>query len=144
MTSAVRVTPASHITLHYRLSATGDRDLMSTFGGNPATFQLGAGQLAGPLEACLVSLAVGERKRFELARDAFGARRPELVQRVRRSDFPEEIALAPGGTVELVSPEGQPFTASIVSLDEASVTLDLNHPLAGCALVFEAEILAVL
>jgi FKBP-type peptidyl-prolyl cis-trans isomerase SlpA len=139
-----RAAPGSHVTLHYRLALAGGPDVVSTFGARPATFQLGAGQLAPPLEACLVGLAPGERTRTELDAEAFGARRSELVQRVRRSDIPEDVTVAAGGTLELQSPEGLPITARVVAVDEAGVTLDFNHPLAGHALVFEAELIAVL
>jgi FKBP-type peptidyl-prolyl cis-trans isomerase SlpA len=139
-----RAAPGSHVTLHYRLALAEGPDVVSTFGARPATFQLGAGQLAPPLEACLVGLGPGERTRKELDAEAFGVRRDELVQRVRRSDIPADVALAAGGTLELQSPEGLPITARVLAVDEAAVTLDFNHPLAGHALVFEAEMIAVL
>jgi FKBP-type peptidyl-prolyl cis-trans isomerase SlpA len=143
-TADERAAAGSHVTLHYRLALAGGPDVVSTFGARPATFQLGAGQLAPPLEACLVGLAAGERTRRELDRDTFGARRSELVQRVRRSDIPDDVPLAEGGTLELQSPDGLPITARVVALDATAVTLDFNHPLAGHALVFEAELIAVL
>ena len=39
--------------------------------------------------------------------------------------------------------EGQPFSATIRSIEDDEVTLDLNHPLAGKTLRFEVEILEV-
>lgn len=139
-----RAAPGSHVTLHYRLALAGGPDVVSTFGARPATFQLGAGQLAPPLEACLVGLAPGERMCRELDAETFGARRNDLVQRVRRGDIPGDVTIAAGGTLELQSPEGLPITARVLAADDAAVTLDFNHPLAGHALVFEAEMIAVL
>lgn len=144
MSDALRIAPDSFVTLHYRLVLADGTEVVSTFGGHPATFQLGAGQLAPPIEELLVGLATGERRRFELPEDAFGMRRPELVQRARRTDVPADVPLVVGGAVELVGPEGQPLSARVVAFDAASVTLDFNHPLAGRPLVFEAEVVAVL
>jgi FKBP-type peptidyl-prolyl cis-trans isomerase SlpA len=139
-----RVAAGSHVTLHYRLALAGGPDVVSTFGARPATFQLGAGQLAEPLEACLIGLVPGERTHADLDAQTFGQRRSELIQRVRRSEIPPDVVVAPGGTLELLSPDGQPITARVLALDDAGVTLDFNHPLAGHALVFEAEVIAVL
>ena len=52
------VRPDSHLTLHYRLSLpdAGGVAVVDTFGGTPATLQLGTGQLAEPLERCLLGL----------------------------------------------------------------------------------------
>jgi FKBP-type peptidyl-prolyl cis-trans isomerase SlpA len=144
MSDAPRVAPDSFVTLRYRLAFADGTDVVSTFGGPPATFQLGAGQLAPPLEKRLVGLAAGERRLFDLSADAFGARQPELVQRARRSDVPPDVPLVVGAGIDLTGPEGQPISARVVALDDASVTLDFNHPLAGRPLVFEAEIVAVL
>jgi FKBP-type peptidyl-prolyl cis-trans isomerase SlpA len=144
MTDALRIAPDSFVTLRYRLALADGTEVVSTFGGPPATFQLGAGQLAPPLEERLVGLANGERQRFELPADAFGARRPELVQRARRSDVPADVPLVVGGAIELATPDGQPLSARVIAFDADSVTLDFNHPLAGWPLVFEAEVVAVL
>jgi FKBP-type peptidyl-prolyl cis-trans isomerase SlpA len=144
MTDALPIAPDSFVTLRYRLALADGTEVVSTFGGHPATFQLGAGQLAPPLEERLVGMATGERRRFDLQADAFGVRRPELVQRARRADLPADVPLVVGGAIDLFGPEGQPLSARVVAFDDASVTLDFNHPLAGRALVFEAEVVAVL
>ena len=54
-----RVKADSLVTLHYRLATADDTDLVSTFAGNPSTLQLGNGELAPTLEACLDGLPVG-------------------------------------------------------------------------------------
>ncbi|MCU0804496.1 MAG: FKBP-type peptidyl-prolyl cis-trans isomerase [Burkholderiales bacterium] len=144
MSDATRIAPDSFVTLRYRLALADGTEVVSTFGGNPATFQLGAGQLAPPLEERLVGLSAGQRERFDLPADALGAHRPELVQRARRADLPAGTPLVVGGAIDLVGPEGQPLSARVAAFDDVSVTLDFNHPLAGRALVFEAEVIAVL
>ncbi|MFM8547983.1 MAG: hypothetical protein ACKODB_10315, partial [Betaproteobacteria bacterium] len=45
----------SHLTIHSRLRvASREYDGIITFGGKPATLQQGLGQLAEPLERCLI------------------------------------------------------------------------------------------
>jgi FKBP-type peptidyl-prolyl cis-trans isomerase SlpA len=139
------VGPRSHVTLHYRLGLADGTTLISTFGGKPATFQLGVGQLAEPLELCLAGLEAGQRASFDLPPErGFGPRLDHLVMRAPVSDIPAGVAAEPGAVLELAGPQGQPLSATVVSRDEASVLLDFNHPLAGRALVFEAEVLGIL
>ncbi len=135
----------SHVTLHYRLGLADGTTLVSTFGGKPATFQLGAGQLAEPLERCLTGLEPGRRASFALSPDAgFGPRLDHLVMRAPVADLPPGVPSGPGDVLELAGPHGQPLSATVVSRDGESVLLDFNHPLAGRDLVFEAEVLGIL
>jgi len=135
----------SHVTLHYRLALGDGTTLVSTFGGKPATFQLGQGQLAEPFERCLVGMAPGAKSAFNLgAKDAFGPRHEHLVMRTPLSEIPPGVTTVPGEVMELRSPQGNPLSARVVSRDDSTIVLDFNHPLAGRALVFEAEVLGIL
>jgi FKBP-type peptidyl-prolyl cis-trans isomerase SlpA len=135
----------SHVTLHYRLALADGTTLVSTFGGKPASFQLGQGQLAEPFERCLAGMAAGAKGAFNLgADDAFGPRHEHLVMRAPLTDIPPGVSTLPGEVLELRSPQGNPLSARVVSRDEDSLVLDFNHPLAGRALVFEAEVLGIL
>lgn len=60
MTQSVQ--PDSLVTLHYRMALPDGEELITTFGGNPATLRLGNGELAPTLEQCLNGLPVGERR----------------------------------------------------------------------------------
>ena len=145
-----RVALDSHLTLHYRLTLSErGADLISTFGGKPATLQLGIGQLAEPLERCLLGLTEGDRRRFELPPgEAFGPRNPALIQRLSRAVFDAHTtpgtAYEPGDLVELPAPGGGRYAGVLKEITDQSVLFDFNHPLAGQALDFEVEILGVL
>lgn len=143
--TAAAVTSTSLVVLRYGLALADGTVLVSTFGGTPATFQLGSGQLAEPLERCLEGMQEGDRRVFELAPDgAFGPHVEDLVQRVGRTALPPEIQIARGEVLELQTPEGHPFTARVIAFDADSATLDFNHPLAGRVIRFEVEIVGVL
>jgi FKBP-type peptidyl-prolyl cis-trans isomerase SlpA len=144
------VRPDSYLTLHYRVSlADSGGDVVSTFGARPATLQLGAGQMAEPLERCLVGLAEGSRAQFELAPgDAFGVRNPELLRRVSRATLDErsgpDAQYAPGDLVEFPAPDGGRFAGVLKEIDADSALFDFNHPLAGQRVRLEVEILGIL
>lgn len=148
----IRIAPDSHVTLHYRLAAVVDgaeREVVSTLGGRPATVQLGGGHLAGGLEARLVGLAEGDEATFEVApEEAFGARNPELVQKVSRAAFDANAEAGedflPGDVVEFNGPDGSRVAGVLKHRDDRHVLVDFNHPLAGLPLRFSVRVIGVL
>ena len=144
----------SYLTLHYRVSVLareGDAirdELVSTIGANPATLQLGAGQLAPALEARLQGLPVGAHRVFKLAPgEAFGPRNPDLIQRLARKVLEQESATTdyvPGDVVEFNAPGGGRYAGVFRAIDDDYAIFDFNHPLAGQSVRFEVEIVGIL
>lgn len=146
------VTEGAFLTLHYRLSSQDGRDIVTTFNDNPATLQLGAGQLVPALEARLLGLPEGANQTFELAAgEAFGPRNPEMVQRVgmallRELGDPDETWRV-GDVVQFPTPDGSGSFAGVVrEVDPAGqwALFDFNHPLAGQPVTFEVQLIGVL
>lgn len=150
MSSApVVVTETSYLTLHYRLATMDGRDIVTTFGSNPATLEFGQGQLAPFLEACLLGLPEDAHETFELTpENAFGARNPELIQRISRAaleqNSDQRAAYQVGDLVEFAAPDGGQFAGVLHALDDNGALFDFNHPLAGKALRFEVQIIGIL
>lgn len=143
------VTPTAYLTLHYRLAAADGNDIVSTFADNPATLQLGTGQLAPFLEACLIGLEEGTRQTFDLPPErAFGPRNPELIRPISRTTLDENSGMgeqyAVGDMVEFAAPGGGKFAGVLREIDSDTAVFDFNHPLAGQALMFEVEIIGIL
>ncbi len=145
------VAATSFLTLHYRIGLADDVEgvVIDTFGGKPATLQLGSGQLAEPLEHCLLGMEEGDRKAFELdAGDAFGPRNPALIQRVARQMLDSHAEpgeqFNPGDLVDFPRPDGGRFAGVLKELNDQYAVFDFNHPLAGRRIRFEVEILGVL
>ncbi|KIF80464.1 FKBP-type peptidyl-prolyl cis-trans isomerase [Noviherbaspirillum autotrophicum] len=143
------VTEAAYLTLHYRLAAADGNDIVTTFNDNPATLQLGTGQLAPFLEACLLGLPEGAHQTFELPPEqAFGPRNPDLIQRVSRATLDENSAggdeYVIGDLIEFSAPSGGRFAGVLRAIDDDSALFDFNHPLAGQAVKFEVKIIGVL
>lgn len=140
-----RVKAGSLLTLHYRLALADDSELVSTFGSRPATLQMGSGELAPVLERCLVDLPVGERTVFLLeAAQAFGPHNPQLMQRFARGELPEAAELRETALIEFKAPNGATYTGLVRELTEFDALVDFNHPLAGKAIRFEAEVIGIL
>lgn len=143
MTETVRA--GNLITLHYRVATGDDTELVSTFGSTPATLQLGSGELAPPLEHCLIGVNVGERHVFLLEADqAFGSHNPQLTQRMARTALPPDSSPELHGLIRFAAPNGDKFTGIVRELDNEAVLVDFNHPLAGKPVRFEVEIIGIL
>ncbi len=143
------VMSSSYLTLHYRLSSKNNTEIISTFNQNPATLQLGRGQLALALEQRLIGLKEGVHTQFELTADqAYGPRNPDLIQSVSRAVLQENSALNEiyevGDLVEFAAPSGGQFAGVLRSMDADSGLFDFNHPLAGQELIFEVNIIGIL
>jgi FKBP-type peptidyl-prolyl cis-trans isomerase SlpA len=139
MTETVRA--GNLITLHYRVATGDDTELVSTFDSTPATLQLGSGELAAPLEHCLIGVNVGERHVFLLDADqAFGAHNPQLTQRMARTALPPDSSPELHGLIQFAAPNGDKFTGIVRELDDEAVLVDFNHPLAGEPVRFEVDI----
>ena len=139
----------SFLTLHYRLASSDGVDIISTFNERPATIQLGTDQLAPFLEAALIGLPEGADQTFELPPErAFGARNPDLVQRVSRAMLTENSSMdenyALGDLVEFAAPSGGQFAGVLREINEVDALFDFNHPLAGQTVTFQVRIIGVL
>lgn len=143
------VTENAYLTLHYRLAAADGTNIVSTFEENPATLQLGTGQLAPFLEACLIGLKEGAHQVFDLSPDkAFGPRNPDLIQRISRATLDqnskEDQEYVVGDLVEFSAPSGGQFAGVLRAIDGDSALFDFNHPLAGQNVKFEVRIIGIL
>jgi len=143
------VTEAAYLTLHYRLASVDGADIVSTFQDNPATLQLGTGQLAPFLEACLIGLQEGAHQTFDLPPEhAFGPRNPDLVQTVSRATLDENSSnderYRVGDLVEFAAPGGGRFAGVLREIGDEVALFDFNHPLAGQSVKFEVKIIGIL
>ena len=147
--SVAIVTDSAYLTLHYRLATEHGTDIVTTFGGNPATLMLGQGQLAPFLEVCLLGLPEGTHQTFALAPgQAFGERNPDLVQAVSRATLDENSVPGAdykiGDLVDFAAPGGGRFAGVLRELRDTTALFDFNHPLAGQHVQFEVKLISVL
>ncbi|MEM5500948.1 FKBP-type peptidyl-prolyl cis-trans isomerase [Ahrensia kielensis] len=111
---------------------------------DPLTFELGSGQVIPGLDKAMRGMEVGAKKTIEIpAAEAYGPHHPEGVQKVERSQLPPEIQTEVGLQLQATGQDGQAINLTIIEVDETTVTMDANHPLAGKDLVFDVELVSV-
>ena len=112
--------------------------------GSTLDFQVGAGQMIKGFDKAVKGMGLGEVKTVTLTPlEAYGDVDPDAFRDFPKNAFPNDFEFKVGETVHGASPQGQPMVAKIAALNEETVTLDLNHPLAGKDLTFEIEVIEV-
>lgn len=137
------------ISLAYELrSGNAEGDVIEIAGKeNPAEFLFGTGNLIPEFEENIQGLAPGETFNFIIASDnAYGPSNPTAVVDLPRNIFTidgEEAKdmLVVGNMVPMRNDQGDPLHGKILGIEEESVKMDFNHPLAGQDLHFKGEIL---
>jgi FKBP-type peptidyl-prolyl cis-trans isomerase SlyD len=141
----MQIAERSFVTIHYTLTDSKGVVLDSSEGpegGEPLSYVHGQGMIVPGLEEALVGKSAGEQVKVTVSPEGgYGKREDALVQKVSRDEFPEgdlEVGMrfrshGPGGARIL----------TVAAIDEDSVTLDGNHPLAGATLNFDVKIVSV-
>ena len=112
--------------------------------GQPLQVEAGVGKVIPGFDNALLSMEVGEVREVNIpTAEAYGERNPAAVETVARAAFPPDMQLTEGQQVQGQGPMG-PILATVMTLSEESVTLDMNHPLAGQNLNFKIEVVSVL
>jgi peptidylprolyl isomerase len=111
---------------------------------NPLELTLGTGQLIEGFENGVMGMKVGEKKTITVPPEqGYGSRQDELVVEVDRRDLPDHITPAVGKALKVRRHDGEDIHLIIMDMNEDTVTLDANHPLAGITLFFDLELVAI-
>ena len=131
------------VELDYTLTVNGDV-VDSSKGRSPLSYVQGRGQLIPGLERQLVGLKAGDTRSFTIQpEDGYGLVDPKAVVEVARTQLPNGVTPEVGMPLRSTGPDGRPFRATVSKVGPESVTLDLNHPLAGKTLLFDITIVKV-
>ncbi len=132
------------VTVHYVSRVVGGELLNDTHDEAPFTFTLGAQQVIPGFEREVIGMQEGETKTFIVpAEEAFGPHLEENVVVVERSNLPSDLELVEGQNYIVTTPDQQTFEVRVTKIEENTVTLDANHPLAGKDLEFTVELIAI-
>lgn len=142
-TPSHRICEGMEVTLHFTLKLEDGTVVDSTRDKQPATFQVGDGNLPPGFEAPLEGLADGDSGSYRISPEhAFGQHNPQNVQLLKREDF-EDIEPEVGTVMSFADPAGGELPGVIASVEGERVEVDFNHPLAGRTLTFEVDIIHV-
>ncbi|MBI2580939.1 peptidylprolyl isomerase [Candidatus Woesearchaeota archaeon] len=116
----------------------------TTDGRSPIAFVTGNGEVIRGFDDAVIGMKKGEQKTIKITpQDGYGERDERLLQQVPRSVFPAEMKLDRNMGFSFRAPQGQMMHATITGVSSDTVTLDMNHPLAGKNLVFKLKVVDI-
>jgi len=107
----------------------------------PLKVELGKGQLIPGFEKGLQGMKEGETKSITIeSKDAYGPIKEDHYQEVEKQYVPDTVK--EGEVLQANGPQG-PMTVKVKEVNEKTVILDANHPLAGKDLIFDLEVVSI-
>ena len=138
-----KVANDSTVTVNYtgRLEDGTVFDSSMVEGREPIKVQLGEGQLIKGFENGLVDMGIGETKTVEIpAGEAYGEYLEYLIQEVEKTQMPGDVEV---GTPLMADTQMGTVQFIVKEVNENTVLLDANHPLAGKNLIFDLEVVSI-
>ncbi|NND35812.1 MAG: peptidylprolyl isomerase [Gammaproteobacteria bacterium] len=129
------------VAVHYTLTNDQGDQLDSSAGREPLEYLHGGQGIIPGLEQELAGKEVGDKFVVVInPEDAYGETNPELIGEVPKSQFPEGSDIQPGMQFQAQGPNGEVQLITIRDVEEETVTIDGNHPLAGQVLRFDVSV----
>lgn len=138
------------ITMDYSLSIDGEViDSSEGEDNDPIIFLQGAGQIIPGLEKSINGLKIGDKKIITVdPKDGYGEIDPESIVEIPKEEFPADFPLELGVEITVNADDedeegDDEMEATIIAVNDHTVTLDFNHPLAGKTLNFDVHIIDI-
>ena len=133
-----------YVAIEYTLTLESGEEIDKSPEGQPLGFIAGTGQIIPGLEKALLGRIAGDSAKLVVKpEDAYGPVKDELFQEIPKSQFPSDLDIEAGMAFEAQGPNG-PFMITVANVnDNDTVTVDLNHPMAGKQLHFDVNVVEV-
>jgi peptidylprolyl isomerase len=144
---AVVVAPNDTVKVHYTASlASTGQQFESSLNGTPIEFVAGTGKVIKGFDNAVIGMSIGQNKTVTVPADqAYGPKRQDLIITTEKTGPLADYVPKPG-TVTYVTvplPDGSIGRYPIVASNETTITVDMNHPLAGQDLVFNISLVDI-
>ena len=129
------------VSIEYKLHL-GDGNLIDESDpGDPLVYLHGYEEIVPGLENALAGKKAGDSLKVQVSpEEGYGEIDPDGVEEVPRDEFPPDMELEEGGIVTATDEDGDDVEFLVKKLNEKTVVVDFNHPLAGKTLHFEVSV----
>lgn len=133
------------VKVHYRGTLNDGTEFDSSYSrGETLDFTCMGGQMIPGFDKAVVNMQPGEKVTVTIPpEEAYGEREDHKVAKLTFEMLPGAENLEVGQQIALAAANGMPMPCKVVDKDDESVTIDMNHPLAGETLTFEIELVDV-
>lgn len=127
------------VTVHYEGKLHNGSIFDSSYQREPLSFVIGGGILLKKFEEAMIGRESGDTIELVIPQeDAYGVRDDSLILQLERSVLDVHDIQA-GSMIEIETDDG-PIAVYVIDIDEHTITIDGNHPLAGHDLYFTITI----
>jgi len=141
------------VTVNYYLTASKNNApeelIEETSTEHPFVFLFGYGSVLPDFETSLSGKQKGDKFDFRISsKNGYGEFENEYVVKIDKAAFFvddkfDDTRVKVGQDLEMSDAEGNPLMGRVLSINDAEVEMDFNHPLAGYELHFIGEVLDV-
>ncbi|TLP81437.1 peptidylprolyl isomerase [Maribacter sp. ACAM166] len=132
------------VRVHYTGKLSDGQVFDSSVDREPLEVKLGEGSLIPGFEKGLLDMAPLDKKTIVIVKeDAYGEKRKELFQSVKKSDLPEDLKPEVNMSLMATNADGSEKQLRVAEVNEDEIVVDANHPLAGEDLTFELELVEI-
>ena len=139
----MKVQDQTRVAIDYRVYLGSGKLLNQSEPGRPFEFVFRDGRILTSIEDHIEGMEEGESTVIMLEpKDAYGERDPNLLKKIPKHILSNDADLSPGATIDIKERNGY-SSGRVEAVDDATVTVDFNHPLAGEHLRFDVTIAEV-
>ena len=132
------------VRVHYTGKLTDGTQFDSSAGRDPLEFILGSGMVIAGFDDAITGMELGGKTTVTIpAEKAYGPRHEEIIVKVSRTELPADLQFSVGQRFALPQPDGRQAMLKVADINDAEVTFDGNHELAGKDLVFDIELVEI-
>jgi peptidylprolyl isomerase len=132
------------VKVHYHGRLMDGTTFDSYEGREPLEFEVGSGMVIKGFDDGIMGMTVGDKRTLEIpAEEAYGDKSPDMLVEFPIEQFPPEMKPEIGMRLNMTNSNGEVIPVVITKVNDDSVILDANHPLAGEALVFDIELVGI-
>lgn len=133
------------VKVHYTGRLDDGQVFDSSSGRDPIQFTIGEGQVIPGFEQAVIGANPGDSKTVTIpSENAYGPHLDEMVVDVDRSNLPEDLNPSVGDQLQMQTASGMPVVVTVSEINDTTIKLDANHPLAGKNLTFDIELVEII
>jgi len=131
------------VVLHYTLTDNEGKLIDKSDDGSFAYLH-GARNIIPGLENALSGKAAGDELKVSISpEEGYGQRDENMLQEVPKTMFEDDSQIAVGMQFHAQGPNGEMLVVTVKEINDDSVIVDGNHPLAGVELNFDVKVIEV-
>jgi FKBP-type peptidyl-prolyl cis-trans isomerase 2 len=135
------------VTISYTGKLENGTIFQTTTESEPLVITIGNLDVPPTLEQAIIGMSVGDKKLVKIEPDeGYGVRRKDLLQTINRNILSDQIHPQVGLILSLkVNKDGQDHhvPATVVEINDDTIVVDYNHPLAGHNLFYDITVISI-